>query len=506
MAAVSPSLIAYAQWTDDPAVNTPLVTGAGDQVQAKIARDGSGGFYLSWFSSTGGYDVYLQRFDSAGNAQWVSGGLLVADRNFSSTQDYGLAVTDDGAAVLAYRGSGTSITAATTKVSPLGTIEWSIQANGSSGSVDKPEVTVASDGDIVVGWIAGSSTRLQRISPDGAAEWSTPITISDGSNSALIADIQPGGVVGEVIVSMVTYATFSGAKRLKAQKVLADGSYAWSSNRSVFNSGSLQFGAFPSFISDGSGGGLFSWYGVSPLQCHVQRLSADGDAMFGSSGAAVTDTSSGRERTNPVLAFDVSEQLLVVTWVEHVTGSSLYGHSGQRFDPENGSRLWGANGTEIYSPATHYDILGIAAVIVDGEVLVAWNPEVSFNTGEISSNRLDSSGTKVWAEDVPTCTVRTGHFPLLGIRLGMKAVFVWNDDRAGNEDFYGQNLNLNGTLGGSVCPEDLTGDGQVGGDDLGLFLVQWGACSGCSADFTGDGFVNGADLGLLIAAWGVCPP
>lgn len=56
----------------------------------------------------------------------------------------------------------------------------------------------------------------------------------------------------------------------------------------------------------------------------------------------------------------------------------------------------------------------------------------------------------------------------------------------------------------SACPGDLDGDGVVGGSDLGLLFVDWGACGGCPADLDGNGEVNGSDLGLLFVAWGDC--
>ena len=51
-------------------------------------------------------------------------------------------------------------------------------------------------------------------------------------------------------------------------------------------------------------------------------------------------------------------------------------------------------------------------------------------------------------------------------------------------------------------PEDLNGDGQVDGSDLGLLFAAWGECKGCPEDLNGDGQVDGSDLGLLFAAWG----
>lgn len=56
-------------------------------------------------------------------------------------------------------------------------------------------------------------------------------------------------------------------------------------------------------------------------------------------------------------------------------------------------------------------------------------------------------------------------------------------------------------LGSAPIPEDLNGDGIVGGADLGLLLGSWGPCRGCPPDLDGDGDVDGADLGLLLGAW-----
>ena len=53
-------------------------------------------------------------------------------------------------------------------------------------------------------------------------------------------------------------------------------------------------------------------------------------------------------------------------------------------------------------------------------------------------------------------------------------------------------------------PGDLTGDGTVGGADLGVLLSHWGTCDDCEdcpADLTGDCKVDGADLGVLLSKW-----
>ncbi len=53
------------------------------------------------------------------------------------------------------------------------------------------------------------------------------------------------------------------------------------------------------------------------------------------------------------------------------------------------------------------------------------------------------------------------------------------------------------------CPEDLDGDGDVDGADIGILLLAWNTAD-AAADLDGDGDVDGADIGILLLAWGPC--
>jgi agmatine deiminase len=62
---------------------------------------------------------------------------------------------------------------------------------------------------------------------------------------------------------------------------------------------------------------------------------------------------------------------------------------------------------------------------------------------------------------------------------------------------------ISGAPGGD-CPEDLTGDGYVGQDDLGVLLSAYGNDDG--GDIDGDGDTDQADLGALLGMYGEdCP-
>ncbi len=57
-----------------------------------------------------------------------------------------------------------------------------------------------------------------------------------------------------------------------------------------------------------------------------------------------------------------------------------------------------------------------------------------------------------------------------------------------------------------ACPQDLTGDDEVGGQDLALVLATWQQSvePGTGADLNDDGRINGQDLAELLAYWGPC--
>ncbi|MFM7810020.1 MAG: lamin tail domain-containing protein, partial [Planctomycetota bacterium] len=59
--------------------------------------------------------------------------------------------------------------------------------------------------------------------------------------------------------------------------------------------------------------------------------------------------------------------------------------------------------------------------------------------------------------------------------------------------------------GGTPCPEDVDGDGQVSSGDIAVMLLDFGPCQGCSSDLDGDGQVSSGDVALLLLSYGPCP-
>ena len=165
-----------------------------------------------------------------------------------------------------------------------------------------PKIAATSDGGVVVGWTSETDVVLQKLDANGNPTWpwSSPhyhgIVLGEPGYSYVLADMHASDH-GSVIISWVRSQGFSGAKYLYANKVSATGHLLWGKKHvKVFDGGSLQFGEFPYFLSDGNGGAVFAWYSSYPnLQCFAQHILADGAEGFPHNGTpASTDLNNVR--------------------------------------------------------------------------------------------------------------------------------------------------------------------------------------------------------------------
>jgi len=488
LAAAAPAL---AQYSNSAASPLAIYATGSDDVQVKWATGPGGSRYTSFLTGTG-YDVRLMRLDASGAPMWKSQSVLVEDRALSSTTDYGLASDADGNAYVCYD-MGASIMLAS--FDPAGALRW--KKTVGAGQVGR--VTVASDGAAWACFIEGSATRVQRFTADGTATLGAGVLLNETGASMFSADIQPSEN-GAVIVSCVRYTTFTGAKILRAHRVNSDGTKPWNAiGNSVFTAGSLQFGNFPSFIADGAGGAYFCWYATSPLQCFVQRMNASGAVQYGTSGIAVTSTSS-TERVSPSMTLGADGRLYVF-WSQHTPNSSIYGIYGQCF--AKCARQWGNDGAAVEPLATVYSRTWATAGRVGDAVVCFYDDSPSAVQDNIECARMNADGTVSWRTDVATNSgVKYRLTSVPGTADG--ALLAWQGGATvGASDLFAARIGADGTLGAPPAgtPGDLNGDGVVNAADLSILLAQWGGSG--SADLNGDGSVNAADLALLLAAWTV---
>ena len=455
---------AWAQWSSDPTQNFALsnISGA-DQVQPKVLPLPNDDWYVSWFNNNPndpppqGYDVYYQLLNSNGYEQFPHDGIQVAKLTLSSTEDYGLAIDSAGNALLAFLDdrrdpNNPQVTAA--KMSPTGQPLWGtngVALTFDPGGHSAPKIAVTTDGYIVVAWSTDSGVTLQKLTANGVPVWigrtafEYGVSLQESGFSYLLADLHAADN-GSVIVSWVRNHGFGSNNYLYANKISPTGQLLWGSGHvKVFDGGSLQFGEFPYFTPDGSGGGVFSWYTNSPsLQVYAQHILADGTEAFGHNGS-VGSTNGTNVRVSPSVSYHPSTQETFLFWTEEDQFQTLNGVSGQKFN-STGARQWGDSGLSIVPLGTDSQIW-VENVQIGTGALVFWVDSPGFGQGTIEAVKLDGGGSTVCAQ-FPVSSASADKSRLAtGLASSGLAAVAWEDDRNGENDIYIQNVNADCTLG-----------------------------------------------------------
>lgn len=494
--AVSFATLAHAEWSSDPAANLIVADDAGGASQPHVAAAPDGGFYISWNSAgADGYDIRLQRLDASGNELWPHGGVLVADRNYSFTYDYGLAVDSVGNAYLSFNccvNNSPTEHITVNKVTPDGVVAWGANGitlqNGDTEHVYVAYVTVASDDRPVVAWMSDSGGHVQKLDASGALLWgATGMPISQPVGAKFIADIEPS-LNGDVIVS---WSNQAGSARIQyAQRFdSTTGAGVWSSAVRVFGQGNLQAGYFPKFQSDGAGGGVFAEYDIIGTTFYVraQHIDANGNVLLDPNGVLAT-TDTGIQHGLPAAAFDPATGNIYVVWrdYQNVGGVGYDGLSAQRIDA-TGARMWSETG-KVLVPLTDSNnsvntISQLTALAAGSDVIFGWTTGTYPAPDEpITTVRLDPEGDAAW----PTQTVvlRTNGITArtsVARSSGGFAAYVFEDGNAsaGGPRIAAQNLLFDGGLG------------HIGPAVPGAPMLDTGSDSGAS---NSDGITNAATL------------
>lgn len=513
---------ALAQYSSDPAAPMAIIATAGDDAQAKIAPAPALGQYISYFSGSG-YDVYLDRRDSRGNAVWAAP-VLIEDRAFSSTTDYGMTSDAAGNAYVVYNAADPNNSSGSlvkmTSVAPNGSIRWTTTlytAAIGATSLGSGRAAVASDGFVWGAYSIGFDSAIGRVNAETGA-LATSLYLTESGAKQMCSGLQPT-TDGGVILSTIRYTTTYSPKTLRARRINADGTYGWggANGNAVFTTGSIQTGNFPDFIVDGQGGAYFAWYTTAnPLNCWLQHLDSTGAATFGTDGTAVAIVTQGTvggtnvvtlNRTNPsaVVAGDGRVYVFFRAYTSAVSGIVWYGIGAQAFDAA-GNRLWGDGGTMVEdyvasATGVMYDRNIGAACRFGADAGCSYVDSAAAFAATAKACRMNADGTTAWK--VPFAS-NAGQKYRFGSSQGSAdiGIFAWQGGVAtGASDVFAARVNGDGTVGNAGVVGDINGDGRVQGADLSALLGAWGACPGCPADLNGDGNVSGVDLSMLLGGW-----
>jgi hypothetical protein len=452
---------AWGQWSSDPASNLALADKLNnDQVQPKLKPLPNNQWYVSWFDADPnspppvGYNVFLQRLDASGVEQFPHDGNMVAGLSNSSTEDYGLDIDTSGNALLAFldtrEGNNQQVTAA--RINKAGNPVWGIngvQLTSDSSQHFAPKITGTSDGGVVVAWTTAwgstSNVKVQKLDKNGNLVWSSPVVFHESGYQYFLADLHAADN-GSVIISWVRENGFFSDKQLRANKISATGKKLWgASNLAIFDQGSLQFGNFPYFIPDGSGGAVFGWYTSTPaLQCFAQHIWADGSEAFPHNGSAGS-IDLNNIRVEPSVSYRAATDETFLFWTEEDSNQFVNGVYGQKFDGQ-GTSQWSSTGLVLIPLGSDSQTFVKTAQTGTG-AMVMWVDSPGYGMSTMQAAKLDGKGNVLCAPfAVSSAPANKYGLSVATARSGLMAV-AWTDDRIGNNSIYIQNVNPNCTLG-----------------------------------------------------------
>lgn len=449
---VSISLNLYAQWSNDPTVNTPICTAERSQSSPEIICDDDGGAFIIWedirnLPST--YtDIYAQHIDSLGFVKWTINGAGICT---ASNYQRNPAIVNDGygGAIVVwydYRNNENKIYAQ--RISAAGTIKWT--ANGIAIGLGGSGIKVINDGfgGFIISWFDNRSGNddiyAQKIDSSGAIHWiSDGVPICSAVDNQWDPDLIPDGE-GGAIIAWEDYRNGLGNDDIYAQRIDSSGSVLWTADgRAICAAAGRQYGT--KIISDNVTGAILVWTdersGTFQNDLYAQRVSSSGTIMWATNGVPVC-TESGTQWQHSIVSDGVGGVL--VTWEDQRGINDIY---AQRLS-ENGIPLWQLNGIEV---CTANWIQEAPTICADGEggAIIGWADDRD-HADDLYAQRVNSSGVVEWpANGIPISTASGGQrTPKIAGITSKGAIITWMDERNGftNSDIFAQWVNAQGQL------------------------------------------------------------
>jgi len=233
----------------------------------------------------------------------------------------------------------------------------------------------------------------------------------------------------------------SGQEKLYAQKTDESGNRLWNENGVQVSTASGNQNS-AQVIEDGAGGIIIVWqdYRHENADIYAQRLSPQGEVLWGGEGAPVSKAAAGQFA--PEIVSDGAGGAIAV-WHDYRSnvGEDIY---AQRLNG-SGAPLWQEDGIPVCTaPGTQW-YPKIASDRAGGAIIVWTDGRVSSADNNIFAQRVSADGKILWEKDgVSVCSAPQNQERPEMIAVDGGAIVAWNDSRSGNIDIYTQKISPDG--------------------------------------------------------------
>lgn len=343
-AMVALSGAAGADWPNS--ADTPLLIGPaqgpGDERHAMVVSE-DGAVWVAWQEPFCVGDLRLQRVSRLGQVLAPGGIAAQPDPTCGAVLRPDLVAR--GADVVLARAS------ADVRIDPVqrfdgdGVLLWENTWPGDEAQTMQG-LSGLSNGDLLMVSRTFFDFYVDRLDDAGNAVWSGPLVFNPGTPSAALDDVVSDGGDGAFLF-WSWHTTYR--KTMRVARVTPEGELAFAPVPPM-ELGELEgFSRHtpPAFASDGAGGAYIVWtegaeQSLTPMPMRMQRVSGDGSLAFPIEGLRV---SLGTDRQyDPAVQVDASSGDLFIVWRDGLPGDQTV--RAQRMSPE-GDRLWGDEGVAV---------------------------------------------------------------------------------------------------------------------------------------------------------------
>jgi hypothetical protein len=457
-----PSVWAY--WVQD---GVGLCTATGSQTSPQITSDGSGGSIVTWNDQrAGNWDIYAQRVSASGSALWTVNGATLCTATGSQQLPQ---ITSDGVggAIVTWQDQRSgNWDIYVQRVNASGTAQWTTDGVAlctATGNQQSPMIASDGAGGAIVTWQDQRSGNwdiyVQRVNASGSAQWTANGVVLCGATGTQQYPMMASDSAGGAIVTWEDYRSGSNAD-IYAQRVNASGSAQWTTNGVALCAATGGQNS-PTIGSDGVGGAIVTWYDLRSSTYHIyaQRVNALGIAQWTTDGVALC-MAAGSQLAPTIVADGAGGA--IVTW-EDIRSLSTYDIYAQRVNA-SGTAQWTTNGIALcvatgnqYTPTITSD--GAAGAIV------TWQDGRNGTSNyDIYAQRVNATGTVQWTTDgVALCAATANQmYPTITSDGAYGAIVTWFDNRSGNNDIYAQSVDSRGRVcffaPGISAVHDVRGD------------------------------------------------
>ena len=445
-----------AQWSTSPTVNTAVSTASEYQAISQICTSSDGGYIVVWqdFRSGTNDDIYAQKLNAYGVAQWTTGGVVICTATGNQTSPKIVADASGGAIISWTDARGANKDIYAQRINSSGSVQWT--ANGvavctETGDQQYVVITTDGSGGAIMTWndnrFGGAAYDIfaQRVNSSGVTQWTSGgVVITDAAGLSFSPVITTDGAGGAIIA---WYDTKTGGNDIYAQKINTSGVVQWTEDgQLVCDAPYQQYRT--AITSDGAGGAIITWSdrrdGDTNDDIYAQRINSSGTILWGVDDVAISDFTN--IQTNPVITADGSGGA-VIAWSDQRSGGS-YDVYTQKVN-SSGVVQWTANGVAITTKIGSEEVSNITTDGSGGAVIAFIDKAAPTVTWDIYAQRINSSGTALWtAGGVAICSATGNQDSPVGIASDGTggAVLCWTDPRSGTSDIYAQYVNAGGTL------------------------------------------------------------